>query len=289
MPWTQSRKKTNAMKVRKLRPYSIEVKHDCGEVKKFSYLLLSDVHWDNPHCNRALLQQHLDAAKARGAGIMIFGDFFCAMQGKYDPRGAKNNIRPEHDVSNYFDALVDNATEYLLPYRENILLITPGNHETSILKRQETDLTGRLCAALGVERGTYSGWVMLRYRHINYSAVKNISYHHGYGGGGPVTKDVIQASRKSVYLPDAHIVVSGHTHDRWIFPIQRVKLNKGGEQMLEEQLHLKLGTYKDEFTDGGGWAVERGMPPKSMGGVWLNTEFTRKKEQTIVRMSAELT
>ena len=276
------------MQVRKLRPYSIEIKHDCTEETRFSYLLLSDVHWDNPHCDRALLKKHLDAAKARGAGIMVFGDFFCAMQGKYDPRGAKNNIRPEHDVANYFDALVDTATEYLLPYRENILLITPGNHETSILKRQETDLTGRLCHALGVETAAYAGWVMLRYRANNSSAVKNIAYHHGYGGGGPVTKDVIQASRRSVYLPDADILVSGHTHDRWIFPIQRVRLNKGGEQAMQEQLHIKLGTYKDEFTSGQGWAVERGMPPKSMGGVWMSAEMVKKNGNLSVILRAEL-
>ena len=106
------------MQVRKLKTYSIEVKHDCTEAIRFSYLLLSDVHWDNPHCDRALLKKHLDMAKVRGAGIMVFGDFFCAMQGKYDPRGAKGNIRPEHDVPNYLDALVDSAAEYLLPYRE---------------------------------------------------------------------------------------------------------------------------------------------------------------------------
>lgn len=276
------------MQVRKLKTYSIEVKHDCTEAIRFSYLLLSDVHWDSPHCDRALLKKHLDMAKARGAGIMVFGDFFCAMQGKYDPRGAKGNIRPEHDVPNYLDALVDSAAEYLLPYRENILLITPGNHETSILKRLETDLTGRLCAALGVQTCAYAGWVMLRYRSSSSSAVKNISYHHGYGGGGPVTKDVIQASRRSVYLPDADILVSGHTHDRWIFPIQRVRLNKGGQQQLQEQLHIKLGTYKDEFSGGNGWAVERGMPPKSMGGVWMTAEIVKKQGNLSVILRAEL-
>lgn len=38
-------------------------------------LLLSDLHWDNPHCDRALLKRHLDLALERNAAIMIFGDF----------------------------------------------------------------------------------------------------------------------------------------------------------------------------------------------------------------------
>ena len=110
------------------------------------------------------------------------------------------------------------------------------------------------------------------------------------GGGGPVTKDTIQASRKAVYLPDADIIVSGHTHDRWIFPITRTRLKDNGEQILRDQVHLKIGTYKDEFTHGGGWAVEKGMPPKSMGGVWLSMRLERiNQSYDVVRITAELT
>lgn len=252
-------------------------------------LLLSDLHWDNPNCDRALLKKHLDAALERKATIMIFGDLFCAMQGKYDPRGSKASIRDEHNVANYLDALVDTAIEWFKPYAQNIALITPGNHETNILRRLETDLTERLANGLGVERGNYSGWIMINFRRKDFVKQKVLSYHHGYGGGGPVTKDVIQASRKAVYLPDADIVVSGHTHDRWIFPIQRVRISRYGIQTLEEQLHLKLGTYKDEYTSGNGWSIERGMPPKATGGMWLKCSMSRNADgSTDFSLSAEL-
>lgn len=253
-------------------------------------LLLSDLHWDNPHCDRALLKKHLDTALERKATIMIFGDLFCAMQGKYDPRGSKASIRKEHNVPNYLDALVDTAIDWFKPYAQNIALITPGNHETSILRRLETDLTERLANGLGVARGDYSGWVLMNFYRNKVAVQKILSYHHGYGGGGPVTKDVIQASRKAVYLPDADIVVSGHTHDRWIFPIQRVRISRYGKQTLEEQLHLKLGTYKDEYTAGNGWAIERGMPPKATGGMWLKCSMSRDADtSTLINVSAELT
>ena len=275
------------MKVTKPQPYTTIIESPvqvAGDV--VSFLLLSDLHWDNPHCDRALLKKHLEEAKAKGAGIMVFGDLFCAMQGKYDPRGNKASIRPEHNVANYLDVLVDTAIEYFKPYAENICLITPGNHETSILRRLETDLTARLCAGLGVEMGTYAGWVLVKMVRAGVKYTKKISYHHGYGGGGQVTKDIIQASRKAVYLPDADILVSGHTHDRWIFPIQRVRLNTHGKQSMQEQLHLKLGTYKDEYSAAAGWAVEKGMPPKSSGGIWL--EFILERDPDGVRVRAEL-
>ena len=32
------------------------------------FLLMSDVHWDNPHCNRDLFHKHLKQARERGPG-----------------------------------------------------------------------------------------------------------------------------------------------------------------------------------------------------------------------------
>ena len=58
--------------------------------------------------------------------------------------------------------------------------------------------------------------------------------------------------------------------------------------MLSEQIHCKLGTYKDEYTDGNGWAVEKGMPPKSLGGVWLHIENYRKGDAEEFKIKPEL-
>lgn len=272
-----------------LTDYTCKIKAEIKSTDRVSFLLLSDLHWDNPKTDRVLLKKHLDQAKERNAFILIFGDLFCAMQGKYDPRGSKESVRPEHNVNNYLDALVDTAVEYFKPYKENILFISPGNHETSILKRLETDIIKRLGDGLGVLTGTYTGWVVFNFTRNSFKTNYNLSYHHGYGGGGAVTKDIIQASRKAVYLPDADIIVSGHTHDRWVFPITRTHLNPvTGKQVLKEQLHLKLGTYKDEYIVSNGWAIERGMPPKSLGGLWLHFDVHRENDNTIVTPKAEL-
>lgn len=276
------------MKVEQLTHYTFRIDTPVDSRGRVSFLLLSDIHWDNPHCRRDLLTQHLEQAKEAKAGILIFGDLFCAMQGKYDPRGSKAGIRPEHNVPNYLDAIVNDAIEYFLPYKEQLLFVSPGNHETNILKRQETDIIGRFCQGIGCIAGAYAGWVKISVKRGNSSRIINISYHHGYGGGGPVTKDVIQASRKAVYLPDADIVVSGHTHDRNIFPIARVHLQQSGKQVISEQIHLKLGTYKDEYTEGAGWAVEKGLPPKPLGGVWLHIDNVRKGDSESFQFKTEL-
>lgn len=239
-------------------------------------LLQSDVHWDNPHCVRSLFERHLQEARETDSPIMDNGDFFCAMQGKYDPRSSKNDLRPEHKVSNYLDALIATAGESLKPYADLLTLRGQGNHETSIAKRAETDLTARLTERLKsfgspACTGGFSGWVRIS---VATSATQRHSfklwYHHGYGGGGPVTRGTIQTSRTAVYVSDADVVWNGHTHDAWIMPIERIKLNCHDRVEFCRQTHVRTAGYKDEYGDGhGGWHIERGGPPKPVGGAWL--------------------
>ena len=73
---------------------------------RFEALLLSDLHWDNPHCDRDLLTKHLMQAKRKNAPIIVVGDFFCLMEGKGDLRSSKN-ILPEHNNDHYLDSVID--------------------------------------------------------------------------------------------------------------------------------------------------------------------------------------
>lgn len=246
---------------------------------ELNVLLLSDVHWDNPHCDRKLLKKHLDKALSLNAPVLVNGDFFCAMQGKYDRRSSKSDVLPEHQTSNYLDSLVDTAAQWLSPYKSIIAVLGSGNHETSIRNRLETDLLERLACKLrdagGIARaGGYSGYIKFGFVKGKRSCVNDsilLHYFHGSGGGGPVTRGVIQTNRMAVYLADADIVWTGHTHDAWQVPITRVKLNNFGSIELLRQVHVRTAGYKEEYvsTNGFGWHIETGKPPKPNGGAWL--------------------
>lgn len=232
------------------------------------YLLISDVHWDNPHCDRALLAKHLGQAKERDAQVLSFGDLFCAMQGKYDPRSAKTDIRLEHQGNNYLDLLVDTAAEYFAPFP--MLALTDGNHETTIRSKLETDLTHRLAKAISAHAMGYSGFVRFMFHASGGGRSSKLLYfHHGSGGGGPVTKGVIRSNRQAVYVPDADIVIGGHVHEQWFLTQPRVRVSPQGRWYLDNQYHLCSATYKQEFDLAGGFHVERGRPPKPLGGWWL--------------------
>ncbi len=243
------------------------------------FLLTGDRHWDNPMSLWDLQKEHLNRALEHKAGVIDVGDFFCAMQGKYDKRSNKDDLRPEHKKGDYLDSLVNTADKFFSKWANSFITIAMGNHDTSILKKHETSLINRLTEKMRlrgskVYNGGYSGWVHFL---IGNQSVK-LHYDHGYGGGGPVTRDVIQTNRRAVYLPDADIVISGHTHDQWSVPIQRVRFNDKSEISQDEQLHVKIPTYKEEYKDGfDGFHIETGRCPKPIGAYWLKLFRESKK------------
>lgn len=254
-------------------------------------LLCSDTHWDSKHCDRSLMRKHFDEAKEKGAKIFILGDFFDCMGGKYDPRSHKGSIREEFKVANYFDVLCEEAAEWLHPYHENLGFISKGNHEITVLQRQEVDLIQRTCSILNyrnpgsdpVFSAPYTGWLLFDF-HDNGASKRSVklAYTHGSGGGGPVTRGVIQTNRRAVYLPDADIVASGHIHESWVVEIPRERLAsatlKPGQDI---QTHICLGTYKSDYHSPDSWHRRTGKPPKPTGSWWLRFYWSSKHEKVL--------
>jgi len=239
-------------------------------------LLISDLHWDNPKCDRDLLKKHLDQAVKGNHDILINGDLFCLMQGAYDPRKSKSDIRPEHNQANYFDAIINTAVDWFEPYAQHIKLIGYGNHETSILKRQETDIIERFVTLLNYKSGTniqvggYGGWVRYQFNDGNATQSFKIKYMHGFGGGGAVTRGTIQHNRMSVNVEGADAIWMGHVHEDYELTYTVEELTIKDTVQLRDILMIRTSAYKEEYGDGSkGWHIERGASPKPIGGRWL--------------------
>ena len=55
-----------------------------------------------------------------------------------------------------------------------------------------------------------------------------------------------------------------------------------GKIYHDEQLHLKVPSYKEEYVDGyGGWHIERGGPPKPTGAMWLRFSARKTKKDGV--------
>jgi hypothetical protein len=250
-------------------------------------LLTSDRHFDSRKSRVDLQKKHLDLAKVRNALVMDFGDLFDAMQGRDDRRGSKAAISPELAEKDYFGALVREGVGMFEPYLGNLALFGTGNHETSVLKRNEIDLTRALVDRLSdkgspILLGGYRGWVKMLFYIGAHRQSLNLYYHHGSGGGGPVTRGVIQTNRKATYLPDAEIVVGGHIHESWVMEIPRARISERGVEFSDTQVHICLPTYKEEFIGGtGGWHHETGKPPKPLGAWWLRFYWRRRPDNCV--------
>jgi hypothetical protein len=252
------------------------------------FLLMSDLHWDNPNCDRGLLKNHLDEAVKRNAAIILNGDTYCCMGGKYDRRADKSLIRPEHNTDRYFDAIVDTSVEWFAPYAKNILLIGYGNHETAIIKHGETDLLQRFASTLNyatgsaVQVGGYGGTIDIRVLHDTIRGVNFVvHYFHGHSGGGAVSRGVIHDQRLLAGTEGYDLTWMGHVHELYYHQNMVHRYDRSTKTLIQKPIHqLRTATYKEEW-DGGymGFHTERGRGPKPLGGYWLKLETSRNSSK----------
>jgi hypothetical protein len=261
---------------------------DCASGWEQWIMLGSDRHHDNPRCDRELEMAQLRKASERDALILDAGDLLDAMQGRFDPRRNYEDVRPEDAGIDYYDRIVTHAAEDYSPYLTRWVLLAKGNHELAALNNTNHDLTTALAHEMNrrggnVQVGGIGGWVKFQFA-INGTrrCSLNLKYHHGAGGGGPVTRGVIQTNRQAVYLPDADIVWNGHTHDAWVMPIARERLLDSGRVARDLVWYVRTPGYKNDYSDGAsGWHNERWGPPKPLGCCWLRLYVENSKRAAV--------
>lgn len=247
------------------------------------FLMLSDVHFDSPYCDRKLLETLLNQAKEKNAPIVIFGDWYDAMQSKNDPRREKDELMEEYKSSQYLDRLVMSSADFLLPYRELIVLVGEGNHDADIRRKLESDLIWRLSRELGVMHMGYAGFVVFQFSNAksgSHRAKKELFYHHGSGGGGEVTKGTMRAQRQAAWAT-ADIYVGGHIHESWRMSQKRLRLSTSNKPIVTDMLHVCIPALKDEFRLRQGFHIMKGRPPKPIGAFWLRFYDNPRKHGNI--------
>lgn len=240
-------------------------------------LFVSDIHYDSIYCEREVLKRHLD--QNPDAWIVIAGDLFDAMQGKYDNRRSYDEIREEYKGANYYDRILDDAVSFFMPYAHRLLYLGYGNHETAVLKNANTDLLQRFAAQIHkksdsvVAVGGFASWLRIVFGRDNnkertWSHGINIRIAHNAGGGtnSPVTRGLIQTNRQAVYLQNADIVLNGDNHEGYAVPIARQILLDSGKCVQTVTWFLRTPGYKQAFgKQRVGFDIEKIATPKPMG------------------------
>ncbi|WP_462250419.1 metallophosphoesterase [Ekhidna sp.] len=268
--------------VHKPNVHSVKIKMNAS--RRYKLGLFSDIHFDSQYCHREMFARHLSECD----GAIIIGDLFDVMGCFRDPRSKPENIRPEYirKDKGYLDTVIEDCAKFLEPYKEKILLIGKGNHETEIQRRHDTDILDRLAFLLRmdggsqVQTGGYSGFVRLVFNVSNTQRFSNlIYYHHGAGGNAQRSKSILRSQIDVFKVPDADINISGHTHDKIYDPSNtRMRLTDNNEIVFDSVDWLKTGSYKRDDVNPGmaGFEVQKDFLPKLMGG-WF-AEFRVNKE-----------
>ena len=162
--------------------------------------------------------------------------------------------------------------------------------ETSIIQHQETDILQRFATILNhscktdIQVGGYGGVVDFK---MNYDPKHPCNfvmhYYHGSGGGGPVTKGVIQDQRILASIEGYDCTWQGHVHELYYHQNIVNRYIRGSHQITQKPVHqVRTATYKEEWADGYmGFHVERGRGPKPLGGYWMNLEMVRLQSKAI--------
>lgn len=280
--------------------YALRIKHEYRVGWEQWYWFETDLHWDSPEWQRRLYHKHARMAKDRGAFFVGGGDRFDGISGRNDKRGTKGTLRPEHLRGAYFDTLVDDGVEEFREYADNYVYEGEGNHEAAVRKMCETDLTARWIEKMNairskhlppIFRAGYDGWIVISFETNGRRQNKKIKIHHGHGGGGEVTKGVIQDQRAAASTEGYDLYIHGHVHERYQMPQMAERLmdsDRAGHYRVteRERLHLRVGSYKADFRRDGAatWHTQRGGRSKPLGGVFVKFYCP---EQDVIAMSPE--
>jgi UDP-2,3-diacylglucosamine pyrophosphatase LpxH len=252
-------------------------------------MLASDIHYDSILCDVKLFEKHLKLAEQQGSPVIIAGDLFDAMQGRDDPRRSIEELKAEYKVASYYDAIVLDVSKFLQKFKVPYYIIALGNHETSVLRKINTDLVERLCYDLRLhgqpaEAMGYWGYIrfMFNYKHGGAAASKTLYFHHGTSTSAPVTKGVIQTNRQSVYIHDADFVLNGHNHHSYCLPVQIEKLNQKTMQPYTQSVwYMRTPGYKQSPGDSmqtWGYGAEKHRTPTPRGCMFLDMTYTHSND-----------
>lgn len=219
--------------------------------------LLSDLHIEASDHDRELLVYDLESAKKLGARISINGDVFDSIMPSDRKRhhNRVNNIESD-DIIN---RSVKIAHQVLKPYADLIDVISPGNHERSVLKYHHVDIISMLIYALNCDRssglppihqGSYRGYqqYVLNFEKGKASNIFTIFRHHGKGGSAPVTGGALDLDRIRKDF-DADLYWIGHKHTSIARKFSRVSISGHGKVFVKQQRAAISPGYKSKITE----------------------------------------
>lgn len=264
------------------------------------FTLMSDLHIGAPQVDYALIKEELKQARVLGDRVLINGDVFDCISWQDRKRFRPSAIHPRlRGRDDYITAAVDWAVELLGPYADLIDMVGTGNHDDAASRWHNIDPINVLVHELTrllpkkvrtkhiIHYGGYCGFVDYRFRERPEGSHGGkrwvIYYHHGSGGAAPITKGILDMSRRDIYI-EADVIWLGHKHNRFNVSVQRLACPRFGYDIVTRDVrHVMSGSYLRTYVGQtqesmrrhgrrSNYAADMGMAPQGMGGARVEVE-----------------
>ena len=230
---------------------------------------IGDVHYGNSYCDKRSFKEFL-ADSDDNTYFFGIGDLMDCIIVKDMKRYDKHS--DDSPTGAIIDDQVNGIYEILEPYKNKIIGLGRGNHESTIIKYCGTDPTARLCEKLGCAYLGYSGLVKIILREDEgRGRTVIIRWHHGWGGGSRTQgADLTKYSKDTTHW-DADVYLYGHVHRKQSDSIPRIGL-AGSKVISKPKLIGICGTFLKTYSDSidSTYSEEKGYPPVDIGGITVN-------------------
>jgi hypothetical protein len=255
---------------------------------KMKLFWANDVHLDSIFCKRDKFFEHCEMADK----IILSGDFWDLMEGKFDKRAHKKD--PDLQ-GHYINDLVKLGSKHLSKYKDKIIGWNKGNHELSFEKFSDVSITDFVCDNLGIspiKKGMHGYYIFkFRYKgHENKNGNSKVFYFtHNTGMNGRRSKGSLAADILAGERPSADIWIGEHSHRGVIVPLKVEHLSNSNTLKYKRKYFCQSLTYKaaDEDKNGESFEINKGAGLLPTGGLFFDFYYNPKTK--LIDMTVNIT
>ena len=264
---------------------------------EFRIVPLGDLHIGNKAPDgyeKELRRLVKEIAEDHSAYTILMGDmaeYIGVKDKRFDPRSISKWIGVA-DLADIADVQSERVIDILMPVieKDKIIAVADGNHEASMLKHQERDVSYDLAREIkrrgskGNVRLGMAGWIVLKFHRDKdkrgSTKVVNMFVHHGFVGGRLAGAKALNMQRL-LWNHQADLVLMGHDHTTRVQTEAIERVDRKGNVEVVARFGCSTGNWLGQAK----YAQEAGYFPLPVGYVDIRLRPGSARTQDRIRVT----
>lgn len=234
------------------------------EENNIKLYVLSDTHLGDPCADIDKVREVINFIKETpNCYCILLGDLLntAIVNGKSDIYSETLNVKQAQEL----------ALELLIPIKDKIIAMTPGNHENRVWKAVGVDISLWLAEKLGLENKYRNNFLALdiafgKDSNGNPYHIKVAGQHGGYGGGRKLGAAMNALEDIDGIICNADIYIRAHTHSS-LSGRRDIFLFTDSGNVIKKHKHYFSAPA---FLKTGGYGLDKGYKPQNTDLRYLN-------------------